>query len=372
MPGPFLHTVIMRYAAAVIIISLTFAACGGGADDRTQTAVPDPSAVASAAPTTEPTSQPFFGVIEISDAVDIPEGIALVIATGCWQCDGPTDSLVRIRPLDDGSIEKTTLRESPIGSYAVSQDGARIAVSNCVGESCGTLGVPPGPVSEAIVISEDGGRTFSDPVVLPGSHSVVGFSGDQLVMRGPYTQFAEDTPSFLYPSMRPLPPPNPEAGSPFALPAEVLWASLDRQRLLDSSGDTLLTFEAQISQVVPLSEDGSRIAIVTYPDVSTTTPRYRIDVAARTSNGLVVEASLENPEGFMLVGGALPDGRLAINISIPPTDLPAPVPGQSPRVNLVPALLDVYTATAHPVTEPFHRTQPFFGRNFIVAVLEAP
>jgi hypothetical protein len=306
--------------------------------------------------------------IVLGDPIAIPPETSLYVATGCWQCDGPTNSLERVVGLASGAVEVTTLRTAPISGFAVSPDGQQLAVSECVGEGCGTLGVPEQPVSTQVTVSTDGGATFGQPTMLEGNHVLVGFTGDELVVRGPFGQLEADTPAFLFPSMTPLPPPSEDAAVPFALPSEILWASPDYHRLYDAAGATLFDTPALIWQVQALDTDGSRIAMVTGEDVSTRTPRYQIGVVSRVDGEFIVEAILENPQGYMTVGGAIPDGRIALNLSVSPGDVSIPRDGGEPLTpNFVPALLDPVSGVAQPLTDPFYRQQPFFGRNFIVA-----
>ena len=363
----------MKRIAIALACSLALVACTDGAKPApTLVSDPTPASPPARSALPEPAGQPSVRSIEPGEGIDFPDSAPLIVVTGCWQCDGPPNSIIRLRKRDDGSIGERYLRGSPISGYAVSHDGSRIAVSRCVGPNCGVLGVPPGPVDTEIVVSEDGGATFSDPVVLEGAHSLVGFTFDQLVIRGPYTQLEEDTPAFLFPSMQPLPGPNPDAGSPLPLPSEVLWASLDRRTLFGSDGAVLAKFEGVITQVVPLTADGSRLAIVTYPEVTMRTPRYRLDIVVRTPGGLVIEESVENRLGILEVGGALGDGRLVVNLTLP-VDLVPTSDGAAERiVNFLPAILDLNDAVAHPLTDPFLREPYLGGRNLIIAVLQGP
>jgi hypothetical protein len=309
----------------------------------------------------------------------LPEDVALIIETGCWQCDGPTESLVRMRRLPDGTVEETPLftqantGDGVITGYAVSADGAQVAVAVCRPAPCGDLGQPAPDVQTYISWSRDGGISYVvGPPYLEGMFGVAGFTDDQLLLSGPYGIGSEPTPYLLFRSMVPPITAAPPGAAAYALPREILWSSTDHHQLRDASGTLLFETPQEVLDVVPLDANGDPLAVVTYPGVSTSpSPPYNVQVVFRDEAALRPLRQFTH-EGYVELGGAIGETTLAGNFSVDRDDVTGVPATPEFFAGFLPGLLDTAAATIHPLTDPFLRPPYLNGRSRIAGVQRGP
>src|SRR3990172_2587985 len=157
-------------ATAVVstFVALLYLACGGG-----DAAPPSPTstlavvpAITPSVPPTEPALPAFLQGAEviqlhIGPEIEFPEDMALIVETGCTQCDGPTTGLTRVYRDPAGTVrteplfsfEKLSLgprtimtdkgpQDVPalITGFAVTPDASEMIVAVCTQGLCPDLG----------------------------------------------------------------------------------------------------------------------------------------------------------------------------------------------------------------------------------------
>ena len=164
--------------------ALALAGCGGGSDSpvpsepagrATSTATGPTPAADPSTPTTvavSPTAAPTISVggVNIRPLVEKPptalDGLAVIIESGCWQCDGPTDGLVRLYVDPAGVTRRESLIDGPLtGSngltdYLIAGGGGELWLGVCDVGFCGLLGFPSDDAQVTLHRSIDGGVSW--------------------------------------------------------------------------------------------------------------------------------------------------------------------------------------------------------------------
>jgi hypothetical protein len=383
--------------ASLALVACLAASCGGGGAAPTPTPAPTPIAIASpkpatATPTATATPEVIDGVevmpLHVGGEAEIPDDVALIIETGCWQCDGPPTGLYRLYRDASGQtrtdalftieavglslhrgIEGDAWDESYITGFAMDDTASDIAVGVCTRGYCGGLGFPTADAQTTLFRSLDGGVTWTQFAAMDGGAWVVAIAKDGVVVSGPHGPEEETEPKFsLFPGgeqMQPLQPPPDVSGWPLALPGgELAWRTEDG-RLLRSDGSEVLPLgeDSYVGDIVP-DASGERLAVMWWTEQPIT--QYRLGIFSR--DGHPIRAfSLSD---YARVGGWLSDTLVAGNASVPLELLPTPEPGTY-AINFLPTIFDLDTGEAHALAGPF-REPPLSGRNYVRAVLRGP
>jgi hypothetical protein len=367
----------MRTALTGLVVLFTALAASCGGDDSPVGGAPSTTALTSSTVTPEPFGSvvpatsptviagahaPTFG-----DDAPFPADVALIVETGCWQCDGGATGLVRLYRDPTGSLRIDRLSDG-IGnflSFGAATDGSRISASICASGDCSDVSQPAEPPVIETATSEDGGITWS-PLPLNG---VALLLRDRTVIRTPPFDGGTSGRYHAYPSgveiaRPPLSDPNSE---PFALSREELrWLSADDRALiredasvsyiLDQDGAAGIARNARIERALLFDDSSMFLTIV--PGGFTAGDRY---LALTASNDWRIRSLLVWSGGFYL-GGALSRSTVIANVTLP-----------APSYAFLPALIDMETFTVRPIREPFGMEAPFkSGRNFILAVTHGP
>lgn len=134
------------------------------------TGTPAPGDGSDASPTAQPSDSINGTTVQHAQpgpAVGL-DGQAVIIATGCWQCDGPTSSLVRLFESADGELVRDTLFTAPggaeryISGYDIAPDMSRMLVTVCSSGYCGGVADPTDDASTTAYESTDGGLTWDN------------------------------------------------------------------------------------------------------------------------------------------------------------------------------------------------------------------
>jgi hypothetical protein len=382
---------MVRLTTTVLALSailLLAVACGGGEKQPAPTATPTAVASPTLAPTATPQVIDGVEVLPLSfgEEMELSNNRALIIETGCWQCDGPptglyrlyrdasgqprTDALFTIEavglPLHRGNHEEAWANESSITGFAMDETASEIAAGVCTRGYCGGLGFPTSDAQTTFYRSLDGGVTWEELAVVDGGAWVVAIAKDGVVVSGPYGPEEETEPKFsLFPGGEPLQPPPDTSGWPLTLPGgELAWRTEGGRLLLSDGSEVLPLGEGVYVGNIVADAGGERLAATWYTEGPP--PRYLI--GAFPSDGSPTSAfSLSDYVG---VGGWLSDTLVAGNASVPPGLLPTPEPGGYLN-NFVPVIIDLEDGEAHPMAGPFHEL-PLSGRNYIRAVLHGP
>jgi hypothetical protein len=331
--------------------------------------------------------------LEFGSEMNVPPGVALIVETGCTQCDGPTTGLSRVYLNTQGEAvveqlftpdkvgmlpqvvqtEKGPQQVEPsVTGFATAGDGSDMAVSVCsVGYYCHP-GSTEASAEHRIFRSVDGGVTWADFGTLAFGTTLLGFvdSGRFLVVSYPPPATSSVSPTapepayFLYPSLTPIEPPPTAHGPvwPFISPdGGIVWETAGGL-LVRQDGTPFLTNEprgAHFQREIFRDPDYYLVAFAT--DQSTTyislmTPRGEPEVNFSI-------------DGYLRLGGMLSRSQVFANATV--TDLiHRELP--SPFVGWLPAVIDLEAGTVHPIAGPFLDPPLMNGRNQIIAVQQGP
>ena len=394
-------------AAPTVPLLLIVLSCGRGEGSPTST--PASTSTPFVTPTRIVTATPeaIDGVdvvpLQFGKEAEIPVDVALIVETGCIQCDGPTTGLVRLyrdpseqvrtdplfspeaahlppRLVSDPKAEPTGTREEEpyITGFALGHDATEIVVGVCSRGYCGGLGLATSDAETTLFRSLDGGLTWAQYGILDGGYYVVAITKDGVLLNHqlesePAQQAA---PAYqFFPSGALLqPPPEASEGWPMSYPSgELIWRSKDG-RLLRSDGSEFLALRqaaafgiAGTSTGVKPDPSGERLAVALSrhgPGQASEQTYFGI-----ASLGGDLTEVFSSPE-YTTIGGWINSAMLAGNTGISPEQLKTPVP--DPFVNYLPALFDLGEREVHPIPQPFLDPPFRNGRNQIQAVLQGP
>jgi len=324
--------------------------------------------------------------LQFRPEMELPKGVALIIETGCIQCDGPTTGLYRLYrdpsgelrtdalftiealglPLRGGTRVEAAVDEPYITGFALSDDASEIAVGVCTRGYCGGLGFPTPDAQSTLYRSSDGGVTWEEFGVLDGESWVVAITSDGVVVASPSDTEDNPQPKYrLFPSGEPVQPPSGASWWPITLPGgELLWRTEDG-RLLRGDGSEVLALGqgTSVQDIVP-DATGQRFAVAWYADLPS--PRNLVGTFSRDGRPTGAFSLSDSAR----VGGWLSEALVVGNAGVPSGLLPAPEPG-SYFINFVPVVFDLEAGEAHPLAGPFHEP-PLFGRNYVRLVLQGP
>jgi hypothetical protein len=362
-----------------LALALLLAACGRGAGQ----------------PTSEPTATPDLvgGVaarpLAIGDAVAFPDDLAMIIETGCWQCDGPTEGLERVYRNPAGEIVVETLfsaekmgleprvvqtdkgpqnEEPTITGSALTYDASRILVSVCTRGTCLEMGAPPGEDAQTTLFeSTDGGVTWEVLDVLDGGLAVRAITEDGLLLADFNPQPGVVGIAYrLYPGGKEISPPEDALSHRvFATPdGALIWGTADG-RLLRSDGSEYLSLgRGGNSEIVAVSigPGPEPLAAVSWFEEEGYSGTYYM--AILNPDGNVRKAYRT---GDLILPGVWVSALMYGNAGVPPGRLPGPAPDL--YLEWLPVAFDVDGDRALPIVDPFLEMQ---SRNLVRAVIKAP
>jgi len=346
--------------------------------------------------------------LTLGQATELPPDVALLLETGCFQCDGPATGLIRVTRSAEGAGERELLvsagahvlygqegatlayfagdlpipreaiqtekgeelYEPYVTGIAVSADGSEIVVSVCVHPGCGVgkeASFPPG--RSALYRSVDGGQTWSGFGEIDGG-MVLGIvaPGEVLVM----SQVSQDGPPdvYLYPGGERVERP-PMAGGVFQPPlvlagGVIAWP--DRSgALLRPDGSVILRVPELPGIVEPITigsgvQQGFGEGLIAVYWFSAEESPY---ISVFRPDGAHLRTVATKPiigNGWAWVSGS----ALVANVEVAAGSLPATPPDG--YAGVLPALVDLVSGTVHPITDPFLEEGAEAGRNFIRGV----
>jgi hypothetical protein len=294
-----------------------------------------------------------------------PDDVALVVETGCWQCDGGPTGLVRVYRDRTGSLRIDRLFDGIANflSFEASPDGSRLSANVCVSGTCNGFSEPVEPPVMETAISDDGGITWSR-VPVKGVSLLL---RDRTVVRTLPFDRAQSGRYAVYPSGAEIvrPPLSAPTTEPFALSAsELRWLSADSRALvredgsvsyiLDQDGAAGLAKGARIERA--LLFDDATLFLSIAPAEGTDGDRY---LALTAPNDWRIRSLVL--QRFSL-GGALNPSTLIGNVTLP-----------APSYAFLPALVDIETDSIRPIRDPFGTEAAFKGgRNLVLALARGP
>jgi hypothetical protein len=357
----------MRYLLVLTLaIAAVLAACGD--DDSAPSFSLSPSATisATASPTTSPSATPA-GLIELTRGADIgfPDDMAFLIETGCWQCDGPPDGLVRFWKNAAGEvvadkllsyaensetlvdINGNEIANGRIQGLAATQNASVIVFGVCIQGSCGTGGLDsfePNSLT-AVFRSIDGGVSWHEFGQAGPALYIMAAMGDGRAVAWNVTAELGQPSYLLMPDGEVLTPP---AGGvrPVVTEDALLWATADG-RLLWPYGDLFadLPYAAENDPYTDPSARGR----ITAEDKHSVLVHWQVVEDNSSKNYLspiegtdVAQPVLRGEELAYLAAWFPKDSRAVLSIS-------EPAGGGRP----LPALLNVQTGEYNLIPEPF-------------------
>ena len=309
------------------------------------------------------------GALRYEDPTSFPAQTAMIVAMGCWQCDGPVSSLVRLWSADDGSVRRTVLFEPPtrsdgsidfISSYAVSPGGNSLAVALCTKEGCPWHdGTEPGG-ELTIFRSDDGGATWQEVGSQPGGSYIAAVKPRGVLMATRYRgDDGKRSSRYRYlPGGPDVSPPVPgdvvaiDAGA-----AGLAWAVFPYGPLLLPGGGVADWFTGlrQVVSLIPGLHGGYHIAW-----------QMGGNSAQISYVGFIGDqGELQNAVRLPVANSAAWFGGMIDNFHIVGN---APVPGAAGEYVWSPVIFSPRGRTITPLTGPFDEG----GRNIILAVKLGP
>ncbi len=334
--------------------------------------------------------------IDVGPGIDLPKDVALIIETGCWQCDGPTTSLTRVHwqatagqyvfePLISAETmgiaphvvqtEKGPIELGPvIRGFAAEPDASDIVVGICTAGFCGGLEAPSADAVTSLFRSRDGGVTWADYGTLAGAVFISGAIRNGEILVGRYSR---ETAATVPPGGTPPPLKSPDyyvypggeatstpAGAdaywrPVILPGgDVAWLTHDG-RLVDVAGAQIAATGGSFGYLPRVYAAPGGIALEWgYANAG---PNYLGVFDANGHAPLVYQFP-----SFFLPGPWIGNLRLFGNTGVGTGQPTVPLPSFS--AGYLPALVDLNERLVHPIVRPFLDPGASPGRNHVVAV----
>ncbi len=409
-------SVIGLSAAFVLVLYLAYSGDtvpGPSPTPTTPVAVTTTPFTADFAPSVTPTppySMPAslngvdIGNLELGTEIEFPEGVALIVETGCWGCEGGPSGLVRVYVRSDGSIAYEPLidREglgvppqlntapdgtvyefrSPLTGYAIRPDGSRIVASLCAREHCGRGGEGyawSANSQTAIFSSSDGGVIWTEIGRLEIGAEVLAILPDDRILLATFPAELETTLQ-TFPDASVI--KRPEWASPWnvdVLPSgAIVWRDDSGvPRLSDGQPLLSLVQDVEAAQLVDFLVNARQMDGLALLSGNATHAPYANYLMPFDNAGTIGRGSFAwagDPviwSGPLLrLGVELPnDGVILGNASVPTSEL---APGGYPIVtDYDPVVVDLKQGTIR-VLSPFTGSDFPRGRNHIVAVQRGP
>lgn len=351
---------------------------GGAVEDRcARTETPSAPTIPTSACAPRPTSVPFA----IGEPVDIPDNLAFVVETGCWFCEGPAESFVRVyrglagEYVSEKLVDAEQLGGSSFENSLINRLTRRMFLVVCMEGNCGGPGFAhPGAREEAFE-STDGGITWTNMGEFPLDDFPAAFLGKSIILqRITGTPSAEEpnTNHYAYeifPGGEVVTPPNgDDTAQPHSTDLdEIIWTTPDG-RLLQPDGSLIVRLprDRDDGQVAVLSVRGGLHAglVVVWVEEALQDAPHRATVLESSAEegptysisdetyGVVYETVVELGKGEQRIVngyGTLTGGQL-------------------------PSVLDGSPEVVHPIEHPFADADfPFANqRNLVVAVQRGP
>ena len=386
----------------LILLGLIGAACSGDAKSAptppSSVASPQPSPAAGESATPQgSTGETVAGIAVrkwmVQAPAKLPPGAVLYVEKGCTQCDGPTESIERVRARADGSTELATVFKAPgdsqryILSTFIASDGHELWVTVCSRGYCGGVGQVSADAQVTFHHSLDGGTSWKQEGTRAGMASITAVTaiGPLLVESALDSTSGKFTTSYTILPNGPsgagaMPIRAPQGASSLYFPQtgmQLLWLGADNQSVLRSDGSVV--FKADLGGhdstggVFPVGAPSADFqALVmgwTHRDSSGTRP-YQAFVRDGKPRGIFTGLALNtnaNP------GAWLDATRAYGTVSLSPSE----VPGATARANSfqsgIPVLIDFERGEITPleIYGPLF-TDAYRGRNLIRAATTSP
>ena len=357
----------------------------------TTTRVPATSSDTATRIPATPTEAPSeIGVpVVLSDEIEFPDDVAVIVSLGCADCEGSTNGLIRVHSGPDGEILVTSLfsvdsldlpprsvvidgeslKEDPyiLGAPAISRDGGEVVIGICTRGRCGPNAARvTSDAQVAVYRSVDGGVSWSKLVDLDGAYEVVEVVREGIIVYGPLGS-DESTPEFtVYPGGERVRPPW-AGGRPIPLrDRKLIW----QQR---SDPRTLRRGDGSAFMSLALPSDATLLDYLQSPFEDQIalhwTEAQQTIIGLANSEGQITQ-SINFGDGMVAVGGWIAAGQLIVIADFPKGRLASP-PAETYR-GALPGVLDLESGRLRPISSPFADARFQRGRSQVVATVMGP
>jgi hypothetical protein len=319
----------------------------GGAATTSQavTALPARSAAGNGAPDAVD--------VAIGAPVEFPLDTMMFIESGCWSCDGPPAALFRAYRSGDGplvidkvfEVDHTAYPTDYVIRYEIGAQAAELRAFVCTYKYCGGIGYPDPDSEVTLLRSWDYGSTWHQDVVFSGHFYPAGMADGRLLT----AVFSEE------PGTRPVYRLGDEVLSgpapAFALVMDgrLLWLTEDK--ILDAAGKPVGVPMVDPRTVAIRFRDSAPV-LVSWSTVTGSEGRYYLTAAVVGGY-----ANYRLP-GYLGSFEFFDDSLAVVSLEYP-----------SERIAPLPSLLDLETATLHPIAG---LEDSRFGRDLVLGVVRGP
>jgi hypothetical protein len=333
--------------------------------------------------------------------IDLAPEIALILETGCWQCDAGVGNLVRVRTRTDGLVVRDSLLDTAalglpprqftdtngivseflpfITGYALTPDASDIIATICVRGSCAPEGFDSWSADSqtALMRSRDGGVTWNEIGRINVGASVFALLPDGRALLTTYDS-RESTKVRAHPGLEEV---QFTAGLQY-WPRSVTVLRDGQLVLRDVHG---IPARSDGHPLISIPSDGSAWVSDLVIDPDSLEGLALISGYGGNTNYLVpFDGTGQLGRGAFALGGdsivwkGNPDqlgiqlsseGLILANAPWPSTE--PPIPGQGPASDYRPVALDLRTGTMH-LLRQFSGPEYRSGRNHMVAVQRGP
>jgi len=336
-------------------------------------------------PADETPQQPETVDLLPSEPLDLGGDDVLIIETGCFQCDGPTEGLLRVYPKPDGApvidplLAPADLSLGPrpitgesgveeaepvITGYVVSADTSEIWVSICVAETCGNGGALvawSAGSRTALMRSTDGGVSWERAGTLESGGFVTKLLEPGRPLIGTWDADGAPPTFRTFPSLEVVEPPRPQAWPVAVRDGKIIWRSSQGGALIDGAGETIFDFGtgAFIGGVSAGAQEGGPSLLVLW-SLSSGGPPY---VVTELDAGGQPDATYRSATFLGVAPLGLEKGRAYGNAQFNT--------GRSESA-YIPVVLNFAQGTMHPIFRPFASVDFPTGRNHVAGVTRGP
>lgn len=388
-------------AAFALVLYLAYGSGNGDSSARPTPAPSEAVAGSSAATATPvrghlptPTPAPLPPVLadagvtpmEVGNLVQFPENTALIMETGCWQCDGPSTGLRRMYN-DDAftggvrveqllSLERLGIVDARayFSGYAIAPDASYMLASVCIRGGCSyALDAWSADARTAVYESTDGGVTWTLLEELDLALSIEGLIAPRLALASWQDQPPPGPRLYAtYPGFEPITPPysNYRDYGPLAISGEVFWTSFREPQLLVRSDGSVVVDLREGTHIRSYqswtASGGSGTSLLSwgyFPE----NDQAREFISLVNSFGRTTTTFEMNPPDAWMLSAIWHDGRVFGTMANPPL-----IGAPAGFLGLLPAVLDLETGRYINIEEPFLQQGYDRQRDIVSAVQSGP
>jgi hypothetical protein len=300
--------------------------------------------------------------LTFAEPIEFPPDTALYIATGCWQCDGPTSAIYRVSRAGYGPVHVDLVFKPAdrmtqmIIDVAFSEDGSRILASLCDVGRCANIGQPTKTEETTLYWSDDGGMTWNAIGHLHGMIDPEAVTDDSFI----YRDWLDETETYRFADGRPL-------------------TDDQAKKLVEPGGRDRWQWDAAAGTISIDGGPAIRISTEEYgPSVSWLNGMLPIlswyaPPASRGDPAYGYHLAVYKPEGPLRAFRSTGYKQLAgwVSDRLAAGTFEQRVPGQLHRTAMRPSVVDLEAGIVYPIADVFDRA-PFGGRNYGVQVVRGP